>query len=85
MERVLNAQPISEKIKAQLTLEINSEHPIAAKLAELYESDKEKVEKYAKLLYSSACLISGIAVDDPSFLIDFICENKERKIKQFIR
>ena len=74
MERVLNAQPISEKIKAQLTLEINSEHPIAAKLAELYESDKEKVEKYAKLLYSSACLISGIAVDDPSAVSDLICE-----------
>ena len=74
MERVLNAQPISEKIKAQLTLEINSEHAIASKLADLYENDKEKVKKYANLLYSSACLISGIPVEDPSAMSDLICE-----------
>ena len=74
MERVLNSQPIAEKIKAQLTLEINSGHPIAAKLSELYESDKDKVGKYAKLLYNSACLISGIPVDDPSEMSDLICE-----------
>ena len=74
MERVLNAQPIAEKIKAQLTLEINSDHAIAAKLSELYESDKDKVGKYAKLLYNSACLISGLPVDDPSAMSDLICE-----------
>ena len=74
MEKVINAMPASEKIKAEMTLEINADHPIAEKLQALYTEDREKVAKYAKLLYSSACLISGIAVEDPSAMSELICE-----------
>ncbi len=74
MEKVINAMPAGEKIKAEMILEINIEHPVASKLRELYGADNDKVAKYAKLLYSSACLISGIAVDDPSALSELICE-----------
>lgn len=74
MEKILNAMPTGEKVKAQMILEINMEHPIAATLKELFEQDKDKVAKYATLLYSSACLISGIPVEDPAKLSSLICE-----------
>jgi molecular chaperone HtpG len=51
--------------KANVALEINLSHPIAAKLKELYENDKEKLESYAKLLYSTACLIGGVELENP--------------------
>ena len=46
MEKVFNAMPTDNKIKAKTILEINSEHPIAKKLDELYKNDKESLEKY---------------------------------------
>ena len=46
MEKVLNSMPTNEqKVKANIVLEINENHPIAQKLTELYESDKEKAGK----------------------------------------
>lgn len=74
MERIINAMPAGEKIKAQMVLEINCDHPVAAKLKELYGKDNETLAKYAKLLYSSACLISGIAVENPVEMSSLICE-----------
>lgn len=57
MEKVLNSMPGAEqnKVKAQLVLEINANHPIAEKLKTLYTEDKETLGKYAKLLYGEAC------------------------------
>ncbi len=74
MERIINAMPAGEKIKAQMVLEINCDHPVAAKLKELYGKDNETLAKYAKLLYSSACLISGITVENPVEMSSLICE-----------
>ncbi len=74
MERIINAMPAGEKIKAQMVLEINCDHPVASKLKELYGKDNETLAKYAKLLYSSACLISGIAVENPVEMSSLICE-----------
>ena len=74
MERILNAMPAGEKIKAQMVLEINCDHPVAAKLKELYGKDNETLAKYAKLLYSPACLISGITVENPVEMSSLICE-----------
>lgn len=73
MERVINAMPASEKIKAEMILEINMSHPVADKLKELYGTDNDKVKLYAGLLYSSACLISGIAIDNPAEVSRLIC------------
>ncbi len=74
MEKVLNSMPGDEnKIKAKLVLEINSEHPVADKLKSLYETDKEKVNDYAKILYSSARLIGGMPVENPTELSNLIC------------
>ena len=75
MEKVLNSMPTNEqKVKANIVLEINENHPIAQKLTELYESDKEKAGKYAKILYAQARLIQGLSVDDPTELSNLVCD-----------
>ena len=76
MEKVLNSMPgaADNKVKAQLVLEINASHPIAEKLKSLYESDKELLGKYAKLLYGEACLIGGKSVPDPAEHSALVCE-----------
>ena len=76
MEKVLSRMPGAEEgaPKASIALEINAEHPIAAKLKSLYESDKEALKKYADILYSAACLISGVTVEDPVKLCELITE-----------
>ena len=76
MEKVLNSMPGAEqnKVQAKLVLEINAEHPIAEKLKALYNSDKDMLEKYAKLLYGEACLIGGKSVPDPAEHSALVCE-----------
>lgn len=75
MEKVLNSMPTNDqKVKANIVLEINEAHPIAEKLAELYQSDKEKAAKYAKILYAQARLIEGLSVEDPTELSNLVCE-----------
>ena len=76
MEKTLNRMPGADGMapKASIVLEINASHPIAKKLGEVYESDKEKLKKYAKLLYAEACLIGGAPIDDPKELTELISE-----------
>ncbi|MCR5151161.1 MAG: molecular chaperone HtpG [Clostridiales bacterium] len=76
MEKTLNAMPGAEqnKVKANIVLEINHSHPIAATIKNLFENDKETLEKYSKLLYSEACLIAGRSVDDPVEHSKIVCE-----------
>ena len=76
MEKVLSRMPGAEEgaPKASVALEINAEHPIAQKLNSLYESDKDALKKYAEILYSAACLISGVTVEDPVKLCELITE-----------
>ena len=65
MEKVLNAMPNDQKVKAERILEINVNHPIFEKLSALLASDKEKLKQYAGVLYDSALLIEGLPVEDP--------------------
>lgn len=75
MEKTLNAMPMDEKVKAELVLEINEQHPVAERLREIAASgDDEKLGKYAKLLYAQARLIAGMSVDNPAEFSDLICE-----------
>ena len=76
MEKVLSKMPGAEKnmIKAQHVLEINMNHPITSKLKMLYLNDKEKLGKYAKILYAQARLISGLDIENPSEYSRLICE-----------
>lgn len=76
MEKTLNSMPGANdnKVKAQIVLEINSLHPISEKLKTMFNEDKETLEKYAKLLYSEACLIGGINIPDPVEHSNLVCE-----------
>jgi len=75
MEKVLNRMPgMEEGVKAQLVLEINNEHKIAARIKELYGSDQVKLAEYTKLLYGNARLVSGLSIENPSDYIDLVTD-----------
>ncbi len=75
MEKVLNSMPTEQKIKAQRVLEINPEHAVFEKLKALYSADdKDKLCKYALLLYNQALLIEGMSIENPVEFSNLICE-----------
>ena len=76
MEKIINSMPAeTDKVKADITLEINENHPISNKLKELYkDKNNEELTKYTKILYNQARLLSGLTVDNASELTDIICE-----------
>lgn len=76
MERVLSKMPGAEKgmVKAQEVLEINVNHEITSKLKMLYINDREKLGKYAKILYGQARLISGFGIENTLEYSSLICE-----------
>jgi len=53
-------------------LEINHAHPIAEKLQALFDSDKQLLAKYAKILYAEARLIGGLSIDNPTEISEMI-------------
>ena len=72
MEKTLNA--ISEqKVNAELVLEINENHPIADKIKDLYENDKDSLKEYSKVLYAQARLIEGLSIENPTEISNIIC------------
>lgn len=74
MEKVINAMPTDEKINANKVLEINANHKIAEKLKTLYETDKEALKDYTKILYAEARLIEGLPIENPTELASLICD-----------
>jgi len=74
MEKVLNAMPADQKVKAERILEINVDHPVFAKIKSLFETDKDKLSKYTEVLFGSALLIEGLSVDDPVEFSNMICD-----------
>ena len=74
MQKVINSMPGDESVNAEIVLEINENHPIADKLKSLYETDKEELKKYSKVLYSEARLIEGLGIDNPTEISNLICD-----------
>ncbi len=76
MEKVLNKMPGADenRVKAELVLEINMEHPICEKLKELFENDKDKLKQYSKVLYSNARLVSGLTLENPQEFGALVCD-----------
>ena len=75
MEKVINAMPTDENVKATTILEINEKHPIFEKLKNLYKENPEAVKEYSKILYAQARLIEGLPIDNPTELSNLICDN----------
>lgn len=65
MEKVLSAMPNGNEVKAERILEININHEIFKGIKEAFETDKEKVKIYARVLYNQALLIEGLTISDP--------------------
>ncbi len=65
MEKTFMNQPDGHFMKAQKVLEINTDHPVFARLQELADTDQDSFDKYTRILYDQARLIEGLPIDDP--------------------
>ena len=74
MEKTLNTMQNNQNAKAQMVLEINDNHEIAKKIRFLFETDKENLKKYTKILYSQARLIEGLEIENPTEISNLVCE-----------
>lgn len=73
MEKVLASMPNANGMKAEKILEINASHPIFDTLRKLYDTDKDKLRDYTKLLYNQALLIEGMTIEDPVEFSNMLC------------
>lgn len=74
MEKVLQAMPGSQDVKADRVLEINVHHDVFKALKNAFEQDKEKAALYTNLLYNQALLIEGLPIQDPVDFTNDICK-----------
>ncbi|WP_141430447.1 molecular chaperone HtpG [Bacillus sp. 03113] len=74
MEKILNAMPDNQNVKADKVLEINVNHEVFQSLKDAFEKDKEKVSLFTNLLYNQALLIEGLAINDPVEFSNNICK-----------
>lgn len=65
MEKVLGAMPNAAPIKANRVLELGADHAVFKTLQSLWPDNKEKLERYADILYNQALLIEGLPIEDP--------------------
>ncbi|WP_047477430.1 molecular chaperone HtpG [Bacillus siamensis] len=74
MEKVLNAMPDSQQVKAEKVLEINLNHEVFETLKNAHGQDREKLALYTNLLYNQALLIEGLPIHDPVEFTNDICK-----------
>ncbi|MFS0881409.1 molecular chaperone HtpG [Metabacillus niabensis] len=74
MEKILNAMPDNQNVKAEKVLEINANHEVFQSLKSAFENDKEKLDLYTKLLYNQALLIEGLPIQDPVEFTNDMCK-----------
>ncbi|WP_123039231.1 molecular chaperone HtpG [Cohnella candidum] len=74
MEKILQAMPNSQDVKADKVLEINVNHAVFQSLKDAYAGDKEKLALYTNLLYHQALLIEGLPIQDPVAFTNDICK-----------
>ncbi|MDF3002942.1 MAG: htpG [Bacillota bacterium] len=74
MEKILNAMPSDDKVKAEKVLELNAFHPVLKAMKEAYEADKDKAKTYTELLYNQALMIEGLPIEDPVAFSNAVCD-----------
>ncbi|MFS0635988.1 molecular chaperone HtpG [Mesobacillus foraminis] len=74
MEKILQAMPENQNIKADKVLEINIHHDVYSSLQAAFENDKDKLNLYTNLLYNQALLIEGLPIQDPVEFTNDICK-----------
>ena len=74
MEKYMRKVDGDRAPKAQRVLELNADSaPYAAVKKALDEGDKEKVAKYAKLLYGQSLLMADLPLEDPAAYAELVC------------
>ncbi|MCY9286890.1 molecular chaperone HtpG [Bacillus haynesii] len=74
MEKILNAMPDNQHVKADKALEINTNHEVFKTLQDAFENDKDKFKLYTGILYNQALLIEGLPIEDPVEFTNDICK-----------
>lgn len=74
MEKVLAQMPGANIPKASKILEINPKHSLFVTMEEIFKTDKELGNKYAKVLYNQALLIEGLEIENPVEFTNLLSE-----------
>lgn len=75
MEKVLNAMPSGQEVKADKVLEINVNHEVFQAMKDAFAvENKDKLNLYTNLLYNQALLIEGLPIEDPVDFTNNICK-----------
>lgn len=74
MEKILNAMPDNQGVKANKVLEINTKHDVFNSLKASYKEDKGKLALFTNILFNQALLIEGLSVEDPVDFANDICK-----------
>ena len=77
MERYFEKVEGQTPMKAERVLELNLDHPAVKALQAALGSDKEKAEKYVKLLHAQACLAAGLELTDVAEYTELVCSLME--------
>ncbi|PZO83699.1 MAG: molecular chaperone HtpG, partial [Micavibrio aeruginosavorus] len=80
MERVLKIQQKYEPVANKKILEINADHALIRKMADMAKGDAESedIKDAARLLYDQACIIQGEPVEDPSSFVRRMADFMQR-------
>lgn len=73
MEKYMALAQPEAMVKAERVLEINASHPAVNALIANITADRDKAEKYTKILYSQAVIIAGLQIENPSEYADLVC------------
>ncbi|WP_405097846.1 molecular chaperone HtpG [Oceanobacillus sp. FSL H7-0719] len=74
MEKIINAMPDDQQIKAEKVLELNVNHDIFKALEKTKDQGEEQLALYTNLLYNQALLIEGLPIEDPVAFTNDICK-----------
>ena len=75
MEKVLGRMPGADgSVKATMVLEINRDHRIKETLEHLFDTDRDTLRAYAKLLYAEARLIGGLTIENVGEFSDLLTD-----------
>ena len=74
MEKVIEAMPTNDKIKAERILEINPNHELFTSLNKLYSENPEDIKDYANLLYNQALLMEGFKLQNSVEFSNLMCK-----------
>lgn len=82
MEKVIDAMPTNDKIKAERILEINPNHELFQSLDQVFKETPEEIKDYANLLYNQALLMEGFKPTNSVEFSNLMCKLMIKSIKK---